>query len=101
MQSLNTSQRQYLRRLAHDLRPTAQVGRQGVTPQLIGNVDEQLRAHELLKVKFVDRQDERAALAEQQARELSAALVALIGNVAVLYRSNPDPEKQKVILPRG
>jgi RNA-binding protein len=101
MQSLNTSQRQYLRRLAHDLRPTAQVGRQGVTPQLIGNIDEQLRAHELLKVKFVDRQDERAALAEQLARELSAALVALIGNVAVLYRSNPDPEKQKVILPRG
>jgi RNA-binding protein len=101
MQSLNTSQRQYLRRLAHDLRPTAQVGRQGVTPQLIGNVDEQLRAHELLKVKFVDRQDERAALAEQLARELSAALVALIGNVAVLYRSNPDREKQKVILPRA
>lgn len=96
---MNNAQRQYLRRRAHDLRPTVQIGKQGVTPQLMATVGNELEAHELIKVKFLDFQDEKRELAEQIAAQNGAALVALIGNVAILYRQQPDPEKRKLSLP--
>jgi RNA-binding protein len=88
--NLTNTQRQYLRRTAHSLRPVAQVGKNGLTNEVIGAVDEALAAHELIKVKFGDFRDERRELSEELAGATGSVLVALIGNIAVLYRPNPD-----------
>lgn len=100
MDELTKGQRQYLRRFAHDLRPTVQIGKNGVTPQLIASVEHELDAHELVKVKFMDFRDEKGAIARDLSAQLDAALVAEIGNIAILYRQQRDPSRRKVILPR-
>ncbi len=100
MQSLTTSQRQYLRRIAHDLRPVVHVGKQGLTPNALSTIDQALAAHELIKIKFLDFQDEKHDLADQIAEQLRSELVGIVGNVVIMYRRQSDPDKRKVELPR-
>ena len=101
MQDLTTTQRQFLRRFAHDIKPTVQVGKNGVTPQLIAGVGIELDAHELIKVKFMEFREEKQELSEELAKQLAADLVAVIGNTAILYRQQRDPEKRRISLPWG
>ncbi|MEN9937653.1 MAG: hypothetical protein RLZZ387_4232 [Chloroflexota bacterium] len=100
MQQLSSGQRQWLRKMAHDLRPTAQVGKNGLTEHVVAAVDEALEANELIKVKFMDFQDQRQALSDTLADETRSVLVAVIGNVAILYREQADPERRTITLPR-
>ena len=99
MEQLSQTQRQYLRKIAHDLRPVVQLGKQGLTPSLLSTVDHALGAHELIKLKFLDYQDEKQELATQIVEELQAHLVAVVGNIAIMYRSQPDPDRRTIELP--
>jgi RNA-binding protein len=99
MNELSTSQRQYLRRLAHDLKPVVQIGKQGLTEQALASIDRTIEARELIKIKFLDFQDQKQELSETIAEQLNSTLISVIGNIATLYRRQPDPEKRKVELP--
>ena len=99
MKQLSNTQKQYLRRLAHDLRPAVQVGKNGLTDQIHATVDHELNAHELIKIKFMDFKDEKRELTEELAEESRGTLIGLIGNIAILYREQPDPEKRQIKLP--
>ena len=99
MFNLNSGQRQYLRRLAHDLRPVVQIGKQGLTAAVIAAVDTALTAHELIKVKFGDFKDEKSELADQLTEATDSTLVGLVGNVAIIFREHPDPTERQIVLP--
>lgn len=98
--NLTQKQRQYLRKSAHDLKPIVQIGKNGLSDQLIASVDQVLHTHELIKVKFNDFQGEKQEISEQIAGRTGAELVYVIGNTTILYRQSSDPEKRAVILPR-
>lgn len=95
---LTESQKRHLRGLAHQLKPCIHVGNAGVTPAILGELNGALAHHELLKVKIrsTDRDGRDAAIAEMVEKS-GAFLVSRIGNVAVLYR--PDPEVPRLALP--
>ncbi len=97
---LSSSQREALKRQAHHLKPTVYVGKQGVTPTVIKTTDEVLTAQELIKVKYVDRKDEKRELTDALAGETQAQIVGILGNIATLYRQHPDEEKRHVDLRR-
>lgn len=98
MKTLTGAQRKYLRGKAHSLSPVVQVGKQGITPDLIKAVNEALDFHELIKVKFVDFKEERRELSREIAQRTSSEAVGLIGNIAILYRQQPDEQKRKIPL---
>lgn len=98
---ITKQQREQLRRMAHDLRPIAQVGKQGPTPTLITSIDQAITVHELVKVKFMDFKEERREVAEAIAGQIGADVVTIIGNVAIFYRENPDPKRRRVELGRS
>jgi RNA-binding protein len=95
--NLSESQKKYLRRLGHDLKPLILIGDAGLSESLLAEYEATLAYHELIKVKLrgADRVA-RDAMIERLCREHSACLVQRIGNVALLYRENPQkkPEKQ-------
>lgn len=99
MQTLNHAQIRYLRSLGHALRPVVMVGGKGVTAGLLAELEQALEQHELIKVKVAagdrDRRDEWIGqlIADSQAR-----LVQRIGNIALLYRRNP--ERAQITLPQ-
>jgi RNA-binding protein len=101
MQEITQTQRNYLRKLAHHLKPVVQVGRQGLSDLVIAKVNQELAAHELIKVKFIDFQDQKHELTDELVAQSDSTLVRLIGNVAILYRQHPEADKREIILPAG
>lgn len=99
MRSLTASEKRYLRSRAHHLRPAVQIGKHGLTESSIAAIDAAVEAHELIKIRFVDRKDERAELAQAAAEAVGGALVGRIGNVAILFRRQPDADRRRLELP--
>lgn len=97
MDNLSSAQRKKLRELAHHLEPIVYVGKQGLTDGLYAAVADALLAHELIKVKFNDFKSEKKGMTAQIAAHTDAAIAGIIGNVAILYRPHPEPEKRKVL----
>ncbi len=99
MQQLTNAQRRYLRTLAHDIRPIVQIGKGGVTDNVRLSVDRALSGQELIKIKFLDFQDQKQELTDDLVEATGSALIGLIGNIATLYRQQADPDKRKIELP--
>jgi RNA-binding protein len=97
--NLTNAQRDYLRRQAHDLKPVVQIGKLGLTENARMTVDHALQAHELIKVKFHGWGDEKRQLTDTLVEATDSVLISLLGNIATLYRRQPDPDKRKFVLP--
>jgi RNA-binding protein len=90
---LNSKQIRFLRGLAHNLNCSVQMGKAGYGPSLVGEVERNLKNHELIKVRLgADDRDEFESLAELLSVETGAGLVQSIGRVAVYYREGEKPE---------
>ncbi|MCH9652164.1 MAG: ribosome assembly RNA-binding protein YhbY [Deltaproteobacteria bacterium] len=100
MSELKGFQRRFLRGQAHGLKPLVHIGKQGLSESAVGMIDEALKHHELIKVRFVDFKEERKELAGQIEERLEAGLVSMVGHTATFFRQQKDPEKQKVVLPQ-
>ena len=100
MDKLKGSQRKYLREQAHHLKQLVIIGAKGVTGQLIASVDLALKDHELIKVKFGEFKEEKKEISEEIAKATQSELIGLIGNIAIFYRQNPEPEKRKIKIPK-
>lgn len=90
-------QRRFLRGLGHDLNALVLVGQKGISDGLIENLNEQLLAHELVKVKVHDP-DGIDDIARELASGTSSSLVQWIGKTLLFYR--PHPDKPTIKLPR-
>ncbi len=84
-----------LRALAHALRPVVMLGQDGPTEAVTKELDEALTRHELVKVKLAaEGEAESDAHAEALAEGSDSLLVQRIGNVAVLYREDPENSRR-------
>ena len=95
---LSEPQKRYLRGLGHQLKPVIMVGEAGLSASLLEEYASTLDHHELIKVrvKVGDRAAREEVIAEM-CRTGNAELVQRVGNMALLYRENP--EKKKIVLP--
>ena len=95
MNALTPTQRRDLRAKAHHLHPVVIVGHHGLTAAVLHEIDVNLLAHELIKVRvFSEERDQREAMLEEICTALDAASVQHIGRLLVLWR--PAPEKAEV-----
>ncbi len=99
MAHLNPKQRQFLKGLAHSLKPLFQVGKEGVTETVLRSIQSAFNSRELLKVKVLDAAPESAeASGEKIATRLDRVeVVQVIGKTIVLYR--PHTDKPRIKLP--
>lgn len=91
MNPLSPTEVRALRAAAHHLNPTVAIAGNGLTPNVLKEIDLSLKSHELIKVKLhgIERED-RAALLEQICAELDCAPVQQIGNILILWRPKPE-----------
>ena len=96
---LTGKQKQFLRALANSRRPLFQVGKDGVTANMINTVSDSLEAHELIKISILKTCGEDV---REVALDLSAGtrsqIVQIIGRTVILYRESRD--KKRIELPR-
>ena len=90
-------QRKFLRGKAHELKPVVQVGQSGLTEEVVAQVEDQLLAHELIKIRMREP-DDKKLLASELAERTGAVLCGLVGHTAILYR--PHPDKPVIELPK-
>lgn len=98
--TLTSAQKAHLRGLGQTLPDHLNVGRTGLTPELLAELGKLLARHELVKARFhgADRH-ERAALCERIAAEGGCACVGAVGHTALFFRRNADAQARKVELP--
>ncbi len=97
---LTGAQKSFLRGLGQSLDPLLKLGKGGLTPEFSKELQKLLRAHELVKLRFLGAErDERAALCMQIADEGRCVCVGAVGHTALFYRQNPDPKERRVVLP--
>ncbi len=76
---------------AHHLKPVVMIGHKGLTSNVIAEADQALTAHELIKIRIsVEDKDERQAMMDELCTALQAVALNLIGNIAIIYRKNPE-----------
>ncbi len=87
---LSDAQRKYLRRLGHDLNPVVLIGQNGLSDNLVNELQRALDDHELVKVKArVGDRELRDEIMDALASRTAAEIVQRIGHMALYYRRNP------------
>ncbi len=84
---LTSKQRAYLRGLGNELDPVCQIGKAGLSEEIIDQIDSVLEARELIKVKVLKScLDDAGDMADEIARSLDCHVVQKIGRSFLLYR---------------
>lgn len=96
---LKGSVRSYLKKLGHDLKPVIIVGKNGLTDSVVKSIDEALKAHELIKIKFGECKEQKKEFTDTISESLSCEVISRIGNISMLYRQNENPEDRKIRIP--
>ncbi len=96
MKPLTSAQRKRLRGLAHGLAPLVHLGKSGLTDAALAQIDKELAAHELIKVRFLEGKQEKDALVAEMEQRLGCGAAGRVGHVAILYRPHADPDKRRI-----
>ena len=89
--TLSPIERRALKAKAHELAPVVMIGDHGLTPAIIREVDRNLKAHELIKVRaFTDEREMRGKWLDEICDALNAAPVQHIGKIFIIWRHSPE-----------
>ena len=96
---ITTKQRSNLKKIAHPLSATCQIGKNGVTENVILQIAENLFNKELVKIKILQNSPVTAKeIINDVAEKLSAEPVSAIGNVITLYKLSDKNDIDHIVL---
>ncbi len=95
--ALNSHQRQFLKAQAHSLNPLVLLGNEGLSANVIKEIDSTIEHHELIKIRL-NAGEGRKEQAKEAAEATHCELVDVIGRVAILFRQKK--EGSRFILPK-
>jgi len=89
---LNNAQKQFLRKLAHQLKPVITIADKGLSDAVLRETALTLDHHELIKVKIsADDREHKKQIINQLCQKTNALLIQSIGNIAVIFRRAETP----------
>lgn len=92
--TLTQEQKKQFKSIGHHLKPIVTVADNGLTEGVLAELDRALHDHELIKVQLrLAERDDRKATIDELCKKSSSLLVQSIGKVALIYRKNPQPNK--------
>ena len=93
-----SKQRAYLRGLANTLEPIFQIGKSGLSDNLIKQLSDALEARELIKITVLNTApDDVKSLGNEIAENTNSTLVQTVGNKITLFRQKK--KDSKIVLP--
>jgi RNA-binding protein len=96
---LSNKQKQYLKSLAHNLKPVVLLGANGLTEGVMAEIEIALAHHELIKVKIpTDDRETKQLIADTIVAQSQTVKVQVIGKTLVLYKPAEEPT---IVLPRA
>ena len=92
--TLTQEQKKQFKSIGHHLKPIVTVADNGLTEGVLAELDRALHDHELIKIQLrLAERDDRKAIIDELCQKSSSVLVQSIGKVALVYRKNPQPNK--------
>lgn len=96
---MTSKERAYLRGLANSIDAIFQIGKGGISDNLISQLSDALEARELIKVSVLETAPANAKLLGNEIANLTnSILVQTVGNKITLYRARK--KDSKIILPK-
>ncbi len=96
---MTSKQRAYLRGLANTLDAIFQIGKGGISDNLIAQLSDALEARELIKISVLETAPANAKLIGNEIAEATnSILVQTVGNKITLYKARK--KDSKIILPK-
>ena len=93
--NVTNKQKQFLKGLAHNLKPVVQLGSNGLTEGVLAEIDNALGHHELIKVKIpTDDREEKQLIIDAIVRETACLKLQIIGHTVILYKMSAEPKIQ-------
>lgn len=88
---ITPKQRAELRKTAQNIEPVMQVGKEGLSLNVINTADQALYARELIKITVLEScENDVRDIANEMAERCKADIVQVIGRKIVLYKKNLD-----------
>jgi RNA-binding protein len=99
---LNSKQIAHLRGMAHSLSPVVMIGNNGLTENVLKEIELNLNAHELIKIQVAgDDRDARKLMYAEICTKANATPVHHIGKQLVVFRANAAlKESAKIHIPK-
>jgi len=95
----SSKQIKHLRSLAHSIKPVVMIGQHGLSDNIHMEIDDALRAHELIKIKLgAYEADKRKEVASFLCDHHHATHVQTIGKMLVMFKRNS--KKPKIDIPK-
>lgn len=98
--TLSNDDKKHLRRLGHTLNPVVTVAGNGLSENVLTEIDRALNDHELIKVKLaVGNSDAKKQVINAICEQLAAEEVQSIGHVVLLLRKadKPNPKLSNLL----
>jgi RNA-binding protein len=89
LSKITTRMKRHVRHKLKDENPTIWIGKDGLTPQLSSEIENQLEKKKMLKIKILKsalQQETAKVIASKAAEQAGASLVEVRGHVFILYR---------------
>ncbi len=96
---ITSKQRAALRKLGHDLDTIYQIGKGGLSDELLKGVSDALEARELIKLRTLDMCEYSSKEAANLiADAVGADVVSVVGSRFVLYKQSSKEKNRKIVL---
>ncbi len=102
MSKITTRMKRHVRHVLKDENPTIWVGKDGLTPQSVAEIEKQLQKNKMVKVRILpaalQELNTAESIAAKAAKATDAALVEVRGHVFILFRKRKavDPQQPKL-----
>jgi RNA-binding protein len=87
-----------LKALAHHLKPSLNIGKDGLSDGVIQSISEILETHELIKIKFQKNKDSKKTISNDIVKLTKSTKVSIIGNTLIIYKKSSNPKYRHIKL---
>ena len=93
---MNGKQKRYLRSLAVNIKPIVQIGKSGLSNEILTSIRNAADARELIKVNILQNSDEVATDVAEAIEEMGLDVVQIIGRNLVVFKVSDKKENRKI-----
>lgn len=100
MTKLTSSQRSYLTKRSHKVRPVVYIGKDGLTESVGKAANEAFKHNEIVKVKFASNRELKKDISTELESFTESYLVRVIGHIAIYYKPFEEKADRVLRLPK-
>lgn len=93
---MNGKQKRYLRSLAVNIKPIVQIGKSGLSNEILTSIRNAADARELIKVNILQNSDEVAIDVAEAIEEMGLDVVQIIGRNLIVFKVSDRKENRKI-----